>query len=386
MRKSRVMSYRLIYQMKRSVYIAAVGMVVLEMARGLSQAQMTAKEFDALPDTDKRVVLVSSLEERERSVRNLQAQSTTHLYNVRYRNGKTGPLVKDLGRYVCELRRKDGNHWASIDWFLPEDPDHPNVKVITSMDAKSGVSKSVAQHVKMDGVYGAIATEEDIMIKSGHFHYWFDALFDMAEEFPISFLLKHQEAVKFEGLSGDSQEIKITLHVEVPERQFQDTRTVWIAPQRGFMPVRMHRRWEYKATAPGRTPLYTETDSEVKKMEQVDGVWFPTHFTDTSIGRLSVAEGYASVFETTVGRIKLGAITDDDLKVNFGDKVQVQDRIKGVWFTADKATQSAPSFKAGATGEARKWLITVNLFAILAFTAFAALRKRRRKIGDAFET
>src|SRR5579883_2571980 len=122
-------------QMWRRVRIAAVAMVVLEMTQGLARAQMTAKEFDALPGADKRTVLVGALQERERAVRNLQAPSVTRLYNVEYRDGKTGRFLEDVSRYVCELRRKDGNHWASVSWFLPEDkPDRPLAKVVTTMD------------------------------------------------------------------------------------------------------------------------------------------------------------------------------------------------------------------------------------------------------------
>jgi hypothetical protein len=337
------MSYRFTRQMRRSVHIAVIAMVVLETAQGLSQAQMTAKEFDALPDADKRTVLVRTLQERERAVRNLQAPSVTRLYTVDYRDGKTGAFRKDLGRWVCELRRKDGNHWASIDWFLPEDePDRPTAKVVTTMDAKSGVARSVAEHRQMKGVYGAIATQEDRMIQNAGFHYWFDATFDKPQEFPISFLLKHQEAIKFEGLSRDGQEIQISLLFETSDgTPYEDSRTVWIDPQRGFMPVRMHRRWEYDT--PGR--LRQETDTEVKKMEQVDGVWFPTHFTQTCVSGGSAEAGYAGVYETTVGEIRLGAMTDDDLHVHFADGVEVHDKIKGVRFRADKATQSAPSSK-----------------------------------------
>jgi hypothetical protein len=253
------------------------------------------------------------------------------------------------------------------------------------MDSKSGVARSVAEHRQLDGVYGAITTAEDPIIQNGCFHYWFDIPFDKkAQEFPISFLLKHQEAIKFEGLSGDGKEIRISLLFKTSKgTPYQDFRTIWLDPQRGFTPVRMHRRWEFEATAPGATPLYSELDTEVKEMKQVDGVWFPTHFTETCVGRTSVADGYATVYETTVGRIKLGAMTDDDLQVHFADGVQVHDRIKGVWFVATEETQSAPpASEPGAPGRARKWPIFVGI-AILALLAILALRARGRKFEDA---
>lgn len=361
----------------RTVLIAAIATAVLETAQGPCHAQMTAQEFGALPDADKRTVLVNSLQARERAVQNLQASSATRVYNVEYRDGKTGSFLGDVvGRYVCELRRKDGSHWASIDWFIPSKPDRPNQKVITSLDAKSGVARSVAEQDAMKGVYGAIDTKEDVLIQANRFHYWFDANFEKPQSFPISFLLKHRDAVKFEGVSDDGELIRISLHVETNEgTPYKDVRTVWMDPQKGFLPVRMHWRWEYDS----RPLLDQNMDVAVLKTEQVDGVWFPTHFTETCTDSKSIAKGYAGVYETTVSKIRLGAMTDDDLQVRFTHGTEVQDRIKGAWFVANDATQSAPPpAKPVAPVSTRKWLIVANLVAVLAVAGFLVLRSRRR--------
>ena len=71
------------------------------------------------------------------------------------------------------------------------------------MNAASGVARSVARHAQLDGVYGAIDTREDMLIQTGRFHFWFEASFEQGGEFPLSFLLAHQDAIEFEGLDDN---------------------------------------------------------------------------------------------------------------------------------------------------------------------------------------
>ncbi len=360
--------------------LAAIAFVFLSSNRGICQIEMTAREFNELTDTDKRTVLVRTLEERERAVKNLRASSVTHVYNVEYRDGKTGAVVDDMSRYVCELRRKDGNHWASIDWFLTKNPDRPNQKVITSKNIKDGLAKSVAEQDTLKGVYGAIATEEDLMIRTGRFHYWFDASFDKPREFPISFLLKHKDTIQFQGLEEGDQLIKISLDIQTRNgTPFQESRTLWLDPQKGLMPLKMHWRWEYE-TVP---PLYSEIETEIKELVQVQGVWLPVHFVETVIGRVSVADGYATVYETTASGIELGTMTDEDLDIRFPDGTEVEDRIKGAWFVAGQSVQSAPSPAPKTSRMASRWIVIANLVVLTVVAVAAWMSKRRRKLKDA---
>jgi hypothetical protein len=279
---------------------------------------MTASQFDSLPDDEKRSVLVDILQKREQAVQNLQIDSETKVYNVQYRDGKAGELLEKITRYDCQLRRKDGSYWARIDYYRSKQPDRIQGRVFTAKEAKSELVKSIARDGE-DGVNRAITAEEgNAMIQLGKYHYWFDASFDEAHEFPISFLLKHQDAIKFAGLSDDKQQVKISLLYESADgTPFKDFRTLWLDPNKGFMPVRMQRRWEY-ALDP---PFYSVLATEVKKLEQVDGIWFPTHLTLTCTGRVSEEKGYATVYETTAGEIKLGKVTDVDLQEQFADWV-----------------------------------------------------------------
>jgi hypothetical protein len=363
----------------RAVILVAATFVCAVTAEPLP-AQMTAQEFSVLPEPDQRSILVASLQQWQQATRNMQAKFETRVYNVEYQDGVTGDFKEDVSRYVCELRRKEGRHWASIAWFLPgDDPGAPLAQVVTSMDTEAGVARSIAEHRQMKGVYGAINTKEDNMIGTGRLHYWFDARFGKAREFPIMFLLEHQNSIRFEGTSDDGQSVVISLLYESTSgTPFQDLRTVWLDPQRGFMPVRMHRRWEYDVSP--RPAFYQIWDVEVTKMRQIDEIWFPVHFTETATSSGSIKDGYAGVYETTVDLIHLGKMTDADLSVEFPEGVQVHDRIKGVRFVADALTQSAPltGVDAGVPHNVRSWLILGNLGVLAVIGALCWLGRSRK--------
>lgn len=373
------MRFYLIRPIQFGLYLPVLVMIVLGVTPGASLAQITAQEFNALPDADKRTVLVSSLEERERSVRNLRATSVTRIGSVAYRDGTPRSAFEEFGRYDCELRRGKGGHWAKVNWFLTEQPDRPVQQVITSLNINSGIARSIAKQDRINGVHGAISTKEDSLIKAGRFFYWFGGTFDSPREFLLSFLLQHQQQLKFEGIEENGQEIRVSLEVETNRgTPHKDTRTIWIDPRRGFMPVRMHWYWKFDTPPP---ILDQNMVTEVKKMEQVNGVWIPTHFTETCTCEKSIVEGYATVYETTVSNISLGTVTEEDLYVSFPNGTEVHDRLKGVRFRAGESTQTAPEPGSAAISQSRTWLVTVNLVTIVLLSAailFSKYRKRAR--------
>jgi len=326
----------------------------------MAAGQMSAAEFAQLPDADQRTILISALQNREPAVRNLKARSVTRVYNVAYRDGKVGEVVEDICRSVCELRRKDGNHWASINWYRPRDAeDAPTVKVLTMRDAQAGTARSVAQHRQLTGVYGSITSDEDTFIRRGRFHYWFDGGFDQEHEFPIQFLLKHQDKLKIESMEAASETIRVSLTYQRPASEgtpYQNQRTLWLDPQKGFLPRRLVIRWEYDLDP----PFFQETETEVKAFQKVDGIWFPTEFIERSVGRVSIEDGYAAVSETHVEHIELGTVTDEDLNIEFEKGTEVQDRLKGVLFVASDGQQEAPP-KSPARHRPWSRLVLVNV-------------------------
>lgn len=377
-----VMSESFTGRIKTSLPMAVLVLIVLHTSVGSCRAQMTAQEFNAMSDADKRTILVNTLQDRERAVGNLRATSVTRLSNVVYRDGKLRSVLKDVSRYDCELRRGKKGHWASINWFLSDILDRPTQEVITSLDVMSGVARSTAKQDGLKGIYGAIDNKEDMLIRASRFNYWFDANFEPPQNFPISFLLKHQDAIKFDSPEKSSPEIRVSLHVKTDEgTPYQDTRTVWLDPRRGFMPVRMHWRWQYDS----KPPLDQDMVTEIKKLELVGGFWFPTHFTETCVCKKSIEEGYATVYETTVGKISLGTITENDLVVHFPVETEVHDRLKGVRFRANDATQAAPLVSAReASKRPRQWLLVVTLVGLIVVSAILLLSRHRTRVRAAF--
>ncbi|BBO35571.1 hypothetical protein [Lacipirellula parvula] len=342
-------------------------------------AQMTARDFESLSETDKRAVLTSVLREREIAVRNVRAKSISRVLVLEYRGDKPGPVLSDkVGRFECETRRKDGNRWTSVNWYLPTSA-HPNQKVVTSIDSSSGTARSVAEQHGYAGIYGAVDTKEDQLVRSSRFQYWFDGNYDRAANFPISFLLKNIGAVEFEGTSSDGGDIKISLQVDLKEgTPYHDKRTIWLDPRRGFMPVRMEWHWDFESSP----PLDQDLTLEVKAMSEDKGVWFPTHFIETVVSTRSIEEGFCTQYETTASDIQVGVVTAEDLKVHFGKEVEIHDRITGTRTKAGKVIQSGdnltPLVADGDTAPLRTWWVPLNVTLIAVLLAAIAWRKLKR--------
>ena len=295
-------------------------------------AQMTAREFEALSVEDKRTVLVGTLQKRAEAVRNVQAFCVTRSHNVAYRDGVVGsPLAdRDFGRHECELRRDGGRYWATVKWFLPDATDRPTLQVETARDPESGTIRSVARHGQLTGVYGAINTREEEMLQCVRFLYWLDGTFDDEDEFPLKFIVKHQDAIVFDGLTDDGSEVRLSLAVKNARGTKTDTRAMRIAPQKGFMPTWIHRRRE-RQPAPHVEPSYFETDMTVEEMREIDDVWFPVRIKTIAICKQSVRAGEAGVYETEASDIDLGKVTAADMEVVFPDDMKVHDLTTGKW-------------------------------------------------------
>src|ERR1019366_3507880 len=97
------------WPLRQSMLRAAILLIFASVSEfAAAQQVVTAKNFDVLPEADKRAVLKNVWEQRERAIENMKISSKTKVYNVEYVAGKIGQLVNDKVRflYICELRRK----------------------------------------------------------------------------------------------------------------------------------------------------------------------------------------------------------------------------------------------------------------------------------------
>lgn len=317
--------------------LLVAGFVTLGCTRAAAGEAISASDFKSLPDNDKLRVLVKALQEREKATANIKASFVTRFYNVEFSNGKFG---KKLGRehpcgqidcrYECELARKDGDYRMKVLWYVMEEPDRPTATVQTWMDTKSGVAKSIAECLGNSRVYGTIDTKPNGIIDAGEFFYWFDDAFGKSEDHPITFLLEKRDLIKFEGANKDGL-VEISVSKHDVKRNYVDVQEFSLDPQKGFLPVRIHRYWEYGDKLKDGVPFFSNQTTQIIETEEIGGVWFPSHWTKHIVGRSSTAKGFASVHDTTVGKIVLGKVTDTDFELAFPAGTHVNDMIRGGW-------------------------------------------------------
>ncbi|MCP4675115.1 MAG: hypothetical protein GY854_06340 [Deltaproteobacteria bacterium] len=392
------MTVRMLDHRRCTLMIPVVAVLnTLAVLHSIAPAQTMPKDFDALRDTSKIELLMLKLEQREEAVRNVKARFVTLMYNVELSEGKTGARLSDnhkLGsdnRYDCELARRDGNYRMSIAWFVPEQPDRPTLKAITSMDVKSGVSRSIATRPESPQVYGAIDTIPDSMIEAGRFFYWFaDSFHKEVEEYPILYLLKKRDLVRYGGLSEQGL-VRISITESEPRNDFHDTREVLLDPEKGYLPVRIHRRWEFRDKPDNGVSSFSDQTTQVAETKELNGVWFPTHIVKTVFGRWSSSEGFASVYDTSVEEITLGDVTPADLEVHFPEDAKVHDKIRGQWHVVrDGTLQGAEPLGlepqeielAGEIAPSTDWLRTVGYVVVgtgLLLLFMSVVRGYRRK-------
>ncbi len=315
---------------------------------------MTTKEFASLPDEDKRTILVQELTRWTTGVANLEARSTTLVWPAQYSRGNAGQRLKEPNRYACQHRSKDGSYYCVLDWFSREDKGSLTTHGVTAMNVKTGEARSIGKYGKLEQVCGLIESEASRSVQVNRLAYWLAGVgncwagegADFAANFPLQYLLKHQKAIKFDGLGEGSQTFQISLDVDSPESRFADHRTVWISVEKGFMPVRMHRHWELSAVEAGKPPaLTTVTDTEVKEMRQIGDSWFPWHIVETirgTRGGEELVKGVADVNETIVDEIKLGSVTDEDLEVQFPPGCYVEDRVRSLKYRVGNQGEHLP--------------------------------------------
>jgi len=281
--------------------------------------------FNRLSRQDKLATVMSVYAQRARATANIEATSVTHVYNVHFVDGKPGKLKEDIARYVCRLRRADEVQWACVDWYRPKMPDRATNSVVTVIDRQAGIARSFATHVDLKRVYGSIDTHEDPITINARFHHWFDVgRLEPNEFFPLWYLMNHQRSLQFDPPDNE-HEVRVSADAVKEEAEVVH-RTFWLDPTRGYLPMRICRKFEIGAAR------WIQYDTEVTETKQVDGVWFPVHILETMTSHKSQTRGWVTIIETTVDGIKLGTVKKQDLKVVSPIGASVDDRLKGKRF------------------------------------------------------
>lgn len=359
----------------------------------VSAVEISNKEFLSLSSEDQVGLFSVMLEEREKTLQNLMIQSVTKMYNVTYKDGKVGKPIpgKDMGRYVTEIRFLDGNYWASIDWFLPDDSDdNPTMHVETTMDVSEGRSRSKAKHGHLSGVYGAIDTKEDMLIKANRFHYWFGGEFDNPDKFIFKFLKQHLNQIQFSDQTTITEDPDLLSQYVFGAIDFTDKKTNLCSlaefafdPQRGFLPVMIHVKSVFGDNHPNAGVMRAEYNEVILQAKEFDGEWFPWQTKIIAVNRRSIQDGFATVNASEAKIISIGKLNANDLTVEFEPGVEVNDRIKGEWISlAEKPGSASSSVEKSGGFSTAWWILVANLIAAGAFLIVFGLVKRHKKNTD----
>ena len=358
-----------------------------------SATEISNKAFLSLPSDDQVALFSALLEERDQVLKNLIVQSVTRNYNVTYKDGKTGEPIpgKDNGRYETEIRFLDGDYWARIDWYLPDDSDNvPTMHVETTIDVSEGRSRSKAKHGHLSGVYGAIDTKEDMLIKANRFHYWFDGDYDEPDAFIFKFLRRHLSQIQFSDhttITGDpdllSRCVFGLIETFDKKKKINSTYEFVFDPQRGFLPVMIHGKLVYGPSSPNAGVIRYEYNEVIHEAKEIDGVWFPWKTEIIAANQRSIQDGYATVNASEAKIISIDQLNSDDLTVEFEPGTEVNDRIKGEWIhVGDEAGFTNASAEKSGGFSNKWWILVVNLIVAGVFLIVFGLVKRRKKTTD----
>jgi hypothetical protein len=366
--------------MKKAFLSAMAALLLVMCMVPLSTAaDKSVDEFLAAPVAGRRALIKFSLDERQAAVNNLRVASITRNYNVEVMNGTEGPPIpgKDNGRFIGELLLLNGDFRSSIQWYMPDDKDRPTMNVKTTMNRSQGIARSIAEHGKLKGVYGAIDTKEDTFLQNVRFFYWFGAAFEDSSEFIYSQLVKHVDKLEVDDAAATADAIKVILELPGSAGLFLDRREVLLSPARGFLPVRIQREHLRRKSTTSEWFQDYRLVEEVTESRPVDGIWFPWRTRIIATTSRSRSDGVGTVHETSVSNLEIGRLKSADLAVEFPNGTEVHDRIRGEWFQVGApppgTTPSAPPRNTGL-------LIGVNVTVVgLIVLVFALLRRPRPK-------
>jgi hypothetical protein len=335
------------------------------------------EDFLALSDAERRALIQVALAERAVAMRNVQVNVVSISYNVAYKNGSLGASIKENGRFEADFSMLGGDYRAVIAWFVPEDKDRPSMRCETAMYRGEGVSRSLAEHGKLKGVYGAIDTKADAFLDNIGFLRWFDGTFRDPSFFVFQQLAALCDDLEFDATASTDNAVNAVL--VFPDAKF-DLVNRWemlLSPSRGFLPVRLRQQVFRGKSVSKEAVLVEDAVEEVVDSRLIEGVWFPWQTKTIVTGPLAEKVGFTTIRESTVGKIEVGRLQAADLAVEFPNGTEVHDRIRGEWFQV-----GAPSPGTHPPASSRNtWLIIgLNVTAVgLILFIFALFRRRKLK-------
>ncbi|MEQ9586635.1 MAG: hypothetical protein RJS97_01480 [Parvibaculaceae bacterium] len=345
-------------------------------------------EFQELSPADQRELLAAAFEHRLQKTANLSYESSVFVRVQNRTNGKLGKVIWPGGRTDFQRHRLGESYRVDTKQFGEDLEAKSKPPLIQSgFNADEGVSRVRVQQPS-GKITARIDTKQDIVIVHDRYSYWLTGADVPDSEFLFTYLLKNKDDWT---LTTENEPSLVKLSVPWKPLHSRNRavgdKHVWLDPARGYMPVRGEARWENDG--------WRSEEFSVDEAQQIDGLWLPTTITEI-IGSSSFGKtmpNAVNVIETTTQNIKMGAVTEADVRVVFPKGTEVVDAIEGVAYTigeSDVRLGVEPLFVgAGFVNEPEApestsfpWLIVINTTVVMLVIVFWLKARRKRTLAS----
>jgi len=305
----------------------AVGGTVSASENGFS-----LDSFASLDPDDQAAVVRIAMEERLEFAKNIHYESERELRVQEIINGAPGKVMYDGTKLVHRHWRLGDSYRMDTDQYESKASLTPVKLVQNQFDAIQGVSRGRVNGPINGRIFARIDTKHDPFNAENRYAYWLDGEATFDGEFLIRYLVDHAYQYEIE-VENDTQQVRLTVPWMPQHRRTEilGERTVWLDPGKMLLPVKGKARWDDGSM--WRTEEFVVLDAQL-----VGSVWMPMKIREL-IKTDRSDDGVFNVIVTTVQKIEQGAVTSDDLRVDFPPGTEVVHAIEGI------------AYKIGPNGE-----------------------------------
>jgi hypothetical protein len=303
---------------------------------------MTYEQFDALPSTERKNVLIKAFEKRVRVSKNIYVSTeTTGEQRQCSSDGHIGELITNYPTQVCSLWIQKGNY--RIDVIRYKFSDNSIIDEMTAVfDLNEGLHNGMFfLRGNRSRIFGRIDTSQD-RVPFGTTHYWYWLHSDYCDDktdpyfyrrdyfFPD--LLKNHDHWNISLLPKEK-----AIHLTYPSptkhaiKVANNERSYILDPSKGFMPLSVKTKLDEVHVDEKKWGMNCRL--EVKESKLVDGIWMPVVFEKWE--QASWVEGKINLWQTKVKDISFGKVSATDTDFKYPEGTDVVDAIKGVHYKTD---------------------------------------------------
>jgi hypothetical protein len=303
-----------------------------------TEGPISAKDLEALSQTDRAAVMKAFIERRIEKVQNIDVTSVTKTMSRKYAKGRPGDLISEAGRYEYQTLRRDESYRVKSSYFVKPGDKVADSVATSHYDQKNGVVRIMAQSSGRKGTEGRIGLDHLPSMHSNRvaFHLLVGSYVIKNGCDKCEFLL--------ESLASSSKSWDVQVNVKAQEviithphhiAFFEGgtcTRKVYFDITKGMLPVRIEIDWRYEFTsgAGAKSLLWREERITMDEPKNFDGFWMPMRIEEWI--RTEHGPNEYGIFLTTVKQVIFGNVKEADLPFTFPPDTEVADTLKNVWY------------------------------------------------------